>query len=132
VIDKIQAVLDSNPNLESSYPSLFNTITEYKTAFTASLATYKTKREGYQADYNGNCVTTTTTTTTTISSTGTTTTTAGAGTTISTSIEKVSTTRPTTDQTTTPYTLTTTATGNVVTSHPERNIKLSKHLKTQL
>jgi dynactin complex subunit len=53
VIDKIQAILDSYPSLSSSYLSIFKTITEYKTAFTTSLATYKTKREGYQAEYNG-------------------------------------------------------------------------------
>jgi hypothetical protein len=76
VIDKIQAIFDAYPNLESSYLSIFDTLTEYKTAFTTSLTTYKTKREGYQAEYNGNCVTTTTIKTTT--TTTTTTTEAGA------------------------------------------------------
>jgi hypothetical protein len=53
VIEKIQAIFDTYPNLSDDYPTVFKTITEYKTAFTNSLATYKTEREGYQADYNG-------------------------------------------------------------------------------
>ena len=127
MIDKIQAIFDAYPNLSTDYLSLFNTITEYKTTFTTSLATYKTKREGYQAEYNGNCVTTTTTTTgatratgaTTTTTTGATTKTPVAGKEISTQPKTVSNTQPATDQTTTPYTLKTTSTGKVITSNPK-------------
>jgi hypothetical protein len=117
VIDQIQAILDAYPNLSTDYPSIFNTITEYKTTFTTSLATYKTKREVYQAEYNGNCVTTTTIT-------GATTTTAVARTTISTELETVSTTEPSPKrQSSTLYILTTISTGKLVTVHPKPLVK---------
>ena len=83
VINSIQTTIDTyGLDLFTTYPTIFNTITEYKTIFTNKLASYKTKKEGYQQEYNGDCVTTTTitspTTTTTTATTTTTTTTTTA------------------------------------------------------
>ena len=59
VLGSIQTTLDAYPNLSTDNTEIFNKITEYKTSYTTKLATYKTKKEGYQTDYNQSCGTTT-------------------------------------------------------------------------
>ena len=61
VIDKIETVFNAYQSVLASYTTIVNQVMEYKTIFTTILATYKTRREGYQQEYeNKKCETTST------------------------------------------------------------------------